>query len=269
MSNSEVLNQLYGNISQHTDQLDMVKAWGEFEDAITDIVPDVDVLAAMSSRDAWAEGALAMTRVISLEHVPIRLPSVDLHTPYYRGSGIMIAADKQRVLAVSYSLDSDGKDIVEEHEGYSGYQQVALRKVGRAALLANVLGLPGNCYETLEDILRGSERLSSEAPPHHLGYDFEVPNSGWPLVAGGAARQFTAAGASGMLPSHEIQVAMRETYSDILERDQENGWVDWEHDEFAGFHDLLAANAAISLINAKRSFGYDLSSLAERGVNLH
>ncbi len=162
-------------------------------------------------------------------------------TDEYLGSGALLIANKDGVLAYVYNRDAKGGDQVEQ-EYRTKYKWMSFLKAGRAGVL-------GALKYDASDLLSAYPRLEHElvtqgkAPydetvegsaPHTLGYD-------WVQTAEG----LFVAGASGILPSKAKAQAMNTAHADIVARDQQRGWVNWKGDQFAGWYDLTAARAAL------------------------
>jgi hypothetical protein len=216
-------------------------------------------IATISKQDAKALGAVAVTR----ERTVRLTPDSWEETRIFRGSGAIVVANSDEILAYSYAPGPDGVDPVADHHG-PDYQFAALRKAGRASY-GHAVRLPSRPFTLAYRMLDADlidESLNMTSQPHHLGYAWSRDrNDGTEY----------SVGASGMLASDGVAARRRDIYARQLDEDYELDWVNWPGDEFAGYDD---AQAAASVAN--RMTGGDgypnvptIPMLHATGVNLH
>jgi hypothetical protein len=201
---------------------DKVKAYTEYHQFLNEAEISVEDIQAASSDMNTAVQIIEESR-------RKRITIGSSKTKLLRGSGIVVMGDRfGDILAASYLTEANGEDLVAKQ--YPGYQKVALRKMGQAAMVGNVNAtqsmLRGK-YRLLQEILLEAGLLGQDDPPHHLGY---------------AAVHSFMVGASGMLPSDEVAEQLSLELAPELEADRSRGWVEWPHDEFAGAIDLAVAD---------------------------
>ncbi len=172
----------------------------------------------------------------------VRFGSITDKAPrYFRGSGIIVVGDgESSIQSVQYEDKGEQDPVVEK---YGNYLPVAVRKaglavaVGRSMLKAETVSetaCVGDLYMRIEKQLQ-SAGIDSNLQGHHLGYAVMRYGSTGLLVAG----------ASGMLPSEETNVAIHERHPEIIARDK-GVLYEWDGDAFAGFHDAVAAESVLS-----------------------
>jgi hypothetical protein len=258
MSTAKELAKAYEDIASYEDH---IKAWRAFEGIVHSEKPDVDTLLAITGEpDSKVFSAMWHARTQNVGGSILAHLDLPDNTPLFRGSGIIAVGTPAHILGVDYEgeFDKHNFDMVQTH--HFGYQYVALLKLGRASFLANMIGRPGNCMEILRAFLRSEGLEKPGDSPHHLGYDFEVSADGSKTIT---------AGASGMLPSEPVADAMNARHAAIIAAGHEKGWVNWPHDELAGYYDLLAANSTAAELTGQKKWSYDPEDLAKRGGNLH
>jgi hypothetical protein len=184
---------------------------------------------------------------------------------YFRGSGIVVVGDDEKLLAADYQ--GHGNDEREAGDPvadkYGGYQHMALWKVVLGAYASRLgrgrLSIAGT-YPSVNRMLAVRNLLPDGLTFHHIGYASDgIPT--FPLVAG----------ASGMLPSDDVADTIARREYNVLNRDRAAGLVDWPRDEFAGYHDLVAATSVLGTIIGDHTVLRvpPVNPLVANGVNLH
>lgn len=232
MSVIKKIEQGFASITGAASATDAEKAYVAYHKMLDEEKPSADDLASLGSPVTVAHWAGEKVRR-GLAFDDHRTQEGKIY-PYMRGSGaIVLGTSEGQILHFSYK--GEGSDPVADK--YGPYQHVAVRKLGQGALLAG-MGIFDELaqYRELERILIENGLKVADSAPHHLGYAALA-------LEGGAG--FVVAGASGMLPHEHLQSSLREQFAEHLEDAYKNGWLDWDGDEFAGFHDYATASAAL------------------------
>ena len=183
----------------------------------------------------------------------------------FRGSGAIVTMDSSgTIMAARYSTDRDGNDAVAQHYGET-YVGMSVRKVFMGAWLARrgaydrPAYVNGWQYALMDTTMHHT--LAPDTPreswtPHHLGYG---------NARRGTNRRvdlFTAVGVSGALPHPDFHAKLAEQprMQAIIRTDEARGWVDWPHDQFAGYYDLNAARLTLRALHGAPQSGPQLLS---------
>ncbi len=252
MKQFELVHQDFKDIFAYDD---FAAPFVAFTKGVRNLRPNPDEISRHSKQNT------SMLKVIRLMRAIRSSTRGEDNGYYFRGSGIVVVADPNELLAVDYRRDGLRPDLdntqlgdpVADHWG--NYQHVALEKAGRAALALRLAPTTASIdiYRAVNDVMVEQGLLEDRQIPHHIGYQF--------------SERGLVVAASGMLPSPSTAARTEALHRRRLEEDKAKGWVEWDGDYFAGYYDQVASEHVLGGIMAARLVIHT-PPMAE-GVNLH